>query len=219
VTGRRGLLLTLHVSGSASNLGATALTLVLLAGVRAGPDGSPAGWVSRLGVLCVDGVLVPLLLVALLTGVVSALTSPWGLFRHGWVVKKLLLTLAAVAIGLAVVRPGAAELGGARASWLLFAGLASQLALLVLTTVLSVFKPPGRRNSSLPKTRRPGGLRHLTRHLTGTTENGVPQRRERVASSESAIEMDIRDQAAGHVPHGAPIGRREITDKELRHGT
>ena len=125
MTGRRRLLLTLHVSSSASNVGATVLTLALLVGVGAAPAG--------LGTLCVYGVLVPLLVAGLLTGVVSALTSPWGLFRHGWVVKKLLLTLAAIAVGLAVVGPST--------TWPRFAGLAVVLALLLLTTTLSVFKP------------------------------------------------------------------------------
>jgi hypothetical protein len=131
MTGRRRLLLTLHVSSSASNLGATVLTLALLVG--AGVGAAPAS----LGTLCVYGVLVPLLVAGLLTGVVSALTSPWGLFRHGWVVKKLLLTLAAIVVGLAVVGPGMSG----PSSWLRFAGLAVVLALLLLTTTLSVFKP------------------------------------------------------------------------------
>jgi hypothetical protein len=131
VTGRRRLLLTLHVSSSASNLGATVLTLALLVG--AGVGAAP----TSLGTLCVYGVLVPLLVAGLLTGVVSALTSPWGLFRHGWVVKKLLLTLAAIAVGLAVVGPST--------SWPRFAGLAVVLALLLLTTTLSVFKPRNKR--------------------------------------------------------------------------
>jgi hypothetical protein len=133
VTSRRRLLLTLHVSSSASNLGATVLTLALLVG--AGVGAAPS---SSLGTLCVYGVLVPLLVAGLLTGVVSALTSPWGLFRHGWVVKKLLLTLAAIVVGLAVVGPST--------SWPRFAGLGAVLALLLLTTTLSVFKPKkGRR--------------------------------------------------------------------------
>jgi hypothetical protein len=131
MTGRRRLLLTLHVSSSASNLGATVLTLALLVG--AGVGAAPT---SGLGTLCVYGVLVPLLVAGLLTGVVSALTSPWGLFRHGWVVKKLLLTLVAIVVGLAVVGPST--------NWLRLAGLAAVLALLLLTTTLSVFKP---RNS------------------------------------------------------------------------
>jgi hypothetical protein len=34
-------------------------------------------------------VIVPLSLAALLTGVVQSLGTPWGLFRHRWIVAKL----------------------------------------------------------------------------------------------------------------------------------
>jgi hypothetical protein len=140
VTGRRRLLLTLHVSSAGATIGAIVLTLALLLGAGVGTA------VPVLGTLCVYGVLVPLLVAGLLTGLVSALTSPWGLFRHGWVVKKLCLTLLAVVVGSAVVGPAMAgpHVSG-RADWPLFAGLAVLLALLLLTTTLSVFKPKGRR--------------------------------------------------------------------------
>jgi len=122
---------SLHVLGAASNLGATLLTLVLLVS-------DVDHTVPRLAVYAVG---LPLVLVALVTGVVSALASPWGLFRHGWVVKKLVLTLANTVVLLAVVGPGTAV--GA-VPWLAPLGLAVQLALFVLTTVLSVYKPKGR---------------------------------------------------------------------------
>ena len=41
-------------------------------------------------------VILPLAYLALVTGLVMALGTPWGLFRHWWVVFSLLLTLAAV---------------------------------------------------------------------------------------------------------------------------
>jgi len=41
-------------------------------------------------------VIVPLAYLALATGLVMSLATPWGLFRHWWVVFSLLLTLAAV---------------------------------------------------------------------------------------------------------------------------
>lgn len=124
MTGRRRAIRTLHVLGAAGNIGATLLTLVLLV---SGVDAS----VAR---LCVYAVGLPLVLAALVTGVTSALTSPWGLFRHGWVVKKLALTLAGLVVLLLVVGPGR----------LAPAGLAVQLVLFTLTTALSVYKPKGR---------------------------------------------------------------------------
>ena len=144
MTGRRRFLQALHVLAAASNLGATLLTLVLLVS-----DVDPAA--TRLAVYAVG---LPLVVAALVTGVTSALASPWGLFKHGWVVKKLLLTLANVGVLLAVVGPGTAV--GA-VTWLAPAGLAAQLVLFVLTTVLSVYKPKGRtsgRRAPAPATRR-----------------------------------------------------------------
>ncbi|HEY0804762.1 MAG TPA: hypothetical protein VGD84_06850, partial [Pseudonocardiaceae bacterium] len=135
----------LHVLAAASNLGATLLTLVLLVS-----DVDAAA--TRLAVYAVG---LPLVVAALVTGVTSALASPWGLFKHGWVVKKLLLTLANVAVLLAVVGPGTAP--ATRLTWLAPAGLAAQLVLFVLTTVLSVYKPKGRtsgRRVPAPATRR-----------------------------------------------------------------
>ena len=38
-------------------------------------------------------VIVPLALAALLSGLVMALGTPWGLFRHYWVLISLLLTI------------------------------------------------------------------------------------------------------------------------------
>ncbi|MBO0730372.1 MAG: DUF2269 family protein [Acidimicrobiaceae bacterium] len=43
-------------------------------------------------------VMMPMAYTALLTGVVIALATPWGLFRHWWVLLSLLLTVGAVLI-------------------------------------------------------------------------------------------------------------------------
>ena len=40
-------------------------------------------------------VIVPLCLASLLTGIVQSLGTTWGLFRHSWIVTKLLLTVLA----------------------------------------------------------------------------------------------------------------------------
>lgn len=40
-------------------------------------------------------VIVPLSLAALLSGLVQSLGTPWGLFRHWWIVVKFLLTTGA----------------------------------------------------------------------------------------------------------------------------
>ena len=49
------------------------------------------------------GVLVPLSVASLLSGLVQALGTAWGLFRHYWVLIKLMLTVVATAVLLAYV--------------------------------------------------------------------------------------------------------------------
>jgi hypothetical protein len=94
---------------------------------------------------------VPLALAALLSGLVMSFITPWGLFRHYWVVIALLLTILATVVLLlhmptvsslaAVAREsdGAAlrRLGGD----LFHPGLG--LVVLLVITALNVYKPRG----------------------------------------------------------------------------
>ncbi len=99
-------------------------------------------------------VIVPLSFASLLTGLVQSLGTRWGLFRHYWILAKLLITLLATTVLLVHVRligymAGVAaktifsggDLRGLRIQLVANAG-AALLALLVATT-LSVYKPPG----------------------------------------------------------------------------
>ena len=45
-----------------------------------------------------NAVIVPLALAALVTGVVSALGTTWGLLRHYWVVTKLVVVVIATVV-------------------------------------------------------------------------------------------------------------------------
>jgi len=97
-------------------------------------------------------VLVPLPLASLLTGLIQSLGTPWGLFRHYWVIFKLVINVAAAVILIAYMQslaamaevasdPGA-ELSDIRnPSPVLHA--AAALVLLLLATLLGVFKPQG----------------------------------------------------------------------------
>ena len=96
-------------------------------------------------------VIVPLALAALLTGLVMALGTPWGLFRHYWVLITFVLTVFATVIlllhmptvsSLADVAREAdgATLGGLGGD-LLHAG--GGLLVLLVITVLNVYKPRG----------------------------------------------------------------------------
>jgi len=95
-------------------------------------------------------VLVPLAFASLLTGVVQSLGTTWGLFRHYWVVFKLVLTVIATFVLLLnmrtvnsladdVARDGA-DLPAAGGQ-LLHAGVG--LLVLLTTTTLAVYKPRG----------------------------------------------------------------------------
>lgn len=97
-------------------------------------------------------VLVPLSLASLLTGLVQSLGTKWGLFRHYWILAKLLINVVASIVLLLymqtlgsladVAAKTGADLSGLRdPSPVLHAGAA--LLLLLVATTLAVYKPPG----------------------------------------------------------------------------
>jgi hypothetical protein len=96
-------------------------------------------------------VMVPLALAALLTGLVMALGTPWGLFRHYWVLLSLVLTILATLV-LLLHMPTVSALAdlaraadGAHVSGLggdlVHPGLG--LVVLLVITGLNVYKPRG----------------------------------------------------------------------------
>ena len=159
--GPRKLVLTAHVSTSVGWFGSVAAFLALaVAGLTAEAAATVRGAYVAAEIVT-WAVIVPLCLASLVTGVLAAVGSPWGLFRHYWVVAKLVLTLAATLLLLLHTRPigvlGAAAAGpsgvsagldGLRVQPLVDALLA--LLVLVLTTVLAVYKPRGVIRSRRP---------------------------------------------------------------------
>ncbi|MFJ9692761.1 DUF2269 domain-containing protein [Kitasatospora sp. NPDC101183] len=107
-----------------------------------------------------DVLVLPLSLLALLTGLVLSLGTPWGLFRYRWVAVKFWLTLAAAtasifalttrlheAARLAARHPTGTiadmDLGFTRYNVVIIPSIA--LTVYVTCVVLSVLKPSGRR--------------------------------------------------------------------------
>ncbi len=93
-------------------------------------------------------VIVPFGIATLVTGLVQALGTPWGLFRHYWVLFKLLITVFSTALFAGAhaahdppCRTSRGDLRSARMQLVGDAG-AALLALLV-ATALSVYKPLG----------------------------------------------------------------------------
>ncbi|MDK1492453.1 hypothetical protein QN219_20715 [Sinorhizobium sp. 7-81] len=149
----RKFTLVVHVIFSVSSLGAVACFLALgLVGL-----GSADAQTARSFYVAMDAlarlVIVPLVFASLITGLVQALGTVWGLFRHYWVLAKLLLTvLTAVVLLLqldligylaAAASKGLAEadLLGLRSSLVVHAG--GGIVILITATVLSIYKPRG----------------------------------------------------------------------------
>lgn len=151
----RRLALTAHVSASVGWLGAVVAFLALSITGLANDDAQTV----RGAYLAMEAtgwyVLVPLSLASLVTGLISALGSRWGLFRHYWVLAKLVINLFASAVLLMYMQtldeladtarlttPADEILHGLRIpSPVLHAGAA--LVLLLIATMLAVYKPRG----------------------------------------------------------------------------
>ncbi len=149
--GLRKFALTAHLTFSVGFIGAAVAYLALGISAVISEDAQTvrATWIAM--ELIGWYVIVPLSLASLLTGLVMALGTPWGLFRHYWVLISLVLTIFATVVlllhmptvsSLADVARGAgdADLGGLGGD-LLHAG--GGLLVLLVITVLNVYKPRG----------------------------------------------------------------------------
>ncbi|MEV5767862.1 hypothetical protein AB0L34_25275 [Micromonospora sp. NPDC052213] len=95
---------------------------------------------------------IPSVFLAIITGAVVSLGTPWGLIKHRWVLAKLIIALSLPVLATfegpwidelaARTKDSAAEPG--RTGILLVGAMALFLALLWTATILSVFKPGGR---------------------------------------------------------------------------
>lgn len=156
-TGVRKLALTAHVGSSVGWLGAVAafLALSIVALTRADAETIRGAYVS-MNVIG-ETIIVPLGLASLATGLLQGWITPWGLTRHYWVLTKLVLTIAATTLLLMhqfTAVAGAARRVSATAAGALpdVGGLGTQLlvdaaaavAVLIVTTILSIYKPWGR---------------------------------------------------------------------------
>ncbi|MBD0328640.1 MAG: DUF2269 domain-containing protein [Thermoleophilia bacterium] len=152
--GVRNLTLTAHVVSSIGWLGAVAGFLVLAVAGMTADDLTTV----RAAYLAMELVgwfaVVPLALASLLTGVLQGLATHWGVFRHYWVVFKLLINVVATLLlllymqtlgslaRLAETAVAASDLDALRSpSPVLHA--AGALLLLLTATTLAVYKPRG----------------------------------------------------------------------------
>jgi hypothetical protein len=144
----RKLALTVHLTCSVGWIGAVVAYLALGVAAVVRPDAETVrgAWMA----MDLTGwyAIVPLAAGALLTGLVMSLGTPWGLFRHYWVVISTMLTvlcLVVLVIHMPDVSAEAAILGQmdmpSAGGDLLHPGVG--LVLLLAVTVLNVYKPRG----------------------------------------------------------------------------
>ena len=100
-TGLRKLTLTAHVASSVGWLGAVAGCGALAVVGRTSDDQQLVRGAYLAVDVIVRFVIVPLALGAVLTGLVQALGTQWGLFRHYWVAIKFIVTVVAAGVMLA----------------------------------------------------------------------------------------------------------------------
>lgn len=146
--------LTAHVTSSVGWLGAVACFLVLAIAGRTSQDAQLVRAAYLAMELTTWFVIVPLSLASPLTGLVMSLGTTWGLFRHYWVLAKVLITIPACIILLLHIQPighlaravaettlSSGDLAGMRIQLVANAGAAALV--LLVATALSVYKPPG----------------------------------------------------------------------------
>jgi hypothetical protein len=149
--GLRKLTLAAHLSCSLGWIGAVVAYLALGVAAATSHDVQTvrAAWIAM--ELTGWYVIVPLAVAAFLTGLVMALGTPWGLFRHYWVLISLGLTVLATVVLLVHMPTVSALADQARATdGAHLGGLGSDLVhpglglvVLLVITGLNVYKPRG----------------------------------------------------------------------------
>jgi hypothetical protein len=149
----RKLVLTAHVTFAVGWLGAVASFLVLAIVGLTSQDAQMVRTAYLAMELITRFVIVPLSFAPLLTGPVLSLGTPWGLFRHYWILVKLLITILSTLILLVHLQPishlsrvaAEATLSSADLSMQVQMVVAAGAALvaLIVATALGVYKPRG----------------------------------------------------------------------------
>jgi hypothetical protein len=148
------LLLTSHVSVSVGWLGAVGSFVAIAAAcvTAANPETGRALYPAL--ELIAWYVVLPFCFASLLTGILQAVVTPWGLFRHYWIIVKLILTVAMTVL-LILHLPPISYLSSLTSDS--YAGKAKETAILVdliakagaaitallAITALSIYKPWG----------------------------------------------------------------------------
>jgi len=161
------LMLTAHVTASVGWVGALAVFLVHALASLISQDAQMVRAASLAMGLTAWFVILPLSLASFATGIVQALGTSWGLFRHYWILFKLLLTAVATIVLLlklgsissltdlaAGMTLSSTDLVGLRTSLMVHA--AGGLLVLLTATALAIYKPSGMTRYGIRKHRERG---------------------------------------------------------------
>lgn len=152
--GARKAALVTHVVTSVGWLGAVAAFLALaVIAVRTGDAVTQRALYVAMEVMGYAA-LVPLSLASFTSGLVQSLATPWGLFRHWWVIAKLAISVLATGVlllytstlrllGDAAASPGLADDRALLPSSSPVLHSAAALVVLLVAAALSVYKPKG----------------------------------------------------------------------------
>jgi len=152
--GIRKFMRTAHITFTVGWLGSVAGFLALAVAGLTSPDFQivRASYIAM--ELTARFVIVPLSLAPLLlTGPILSLGTPWGLFRHYWILAKLLINILSTIILLVHMQPisylsrvaaaGTLSSADRRAQVQLVVAAAAGLLTLLVATALAVYKPRG----------------------------------------------------------------------------
>lgn len=149
------LVLTSHITFSIGWLGAVAVFIVLAINGLTSQD----ILLSRSSLIAMElsawYVIVPFCLTSLFTGIIQAVGTKWGLFKHYWIVVKLFLTIAMTILLLLHMQPisylasvakGPSFSNSQNSEQLidLIAKAGAALLVLIAIATISVYKPWGK---------------------------------------------------------------------------
>lgn len=152
--GIRKLVRTAHVTVTVGWLGAVAAFLILAIAGLSNQDAQTVRAAYIAMRLITRFALIPLSFIPLIvTGPLLSLGTPWGLFRHYWIIAKLVINILSTLILLLHLQPidylarvateGTISSADMRLQIQMVVAAGAALVALLVTTALAVYKPRG----------------------------------------------------------------------------
>ena len=154
--GQRKAMVAAHIVVSVGLLGLSTALFVLATAAALTSDLATTQAAYRSMAIFTRGIVQPVAIVTLVTGIILSLGTKWGLFQHTWIVVKLALTVATILNGMLNLGPAVQqaialtanasvaappELGSAALVAMAVPGV--NVLMLGAATAISVYKPWG----------------------------------------------------------------------------